>query len=246
MDHTEAVRLKAAEKYVLRELTPTQMEEYEEHFFDCAQCMLDIKFATAFADASREHFRKHPVNEEELIPVQAPATGRWFRWPKLAFAFGVPVFAALLLFVGYQTLRTTKSIPQVANSPSQVPLLVASTQGSGESFQLHGIARGAQTEENADRVAIHSGQSFDLKFDFIPAHTFSQYIGQLQDEAGRRVLEVSLSGDLANKEVHVPVSAGALPAGKYKLVIAGDPAATGKFQPNNETARYTFTVAILP
>jgi len=37
MDHTEALRLQAAEKYALKELSPSLMEEYEEHFFDCAE-----------------------------------------------------------------------------------------------------------------------------------------------------------------------------------------------------------------
>jgi hypothetical protein len=60
------------------------------------------------------------------------------------------------------------------------------------------------------------------------------------------MLEISLAGDLATKEVHVPISAGSLHAGEYKLVIAGDPSATGKFQPDHETARFSFTVEILP
>jgi hypothetical protein len=35
MDHLEAKRIQAAEKYVLGELTPALRDEYEEHYFDC-------------------------------------------------------------------------------------------------------------------------------------------------------------------------------------------------------------------
>jgi anti-sigma factor RsiW len=243
MDHAEALRLEAAEKYVLKELSPTQMEEYEAHFFDCAECLRDIKAATAFADAAREHFRQHPV--QELVPQQAPASAGWRAWLKPAFA--VPVLAAVLVFVGYQALETSQKLPQQsADSSTQGPLLVASLQSHGESFQLHGLARGEQGAENADCISVHAAQSVDLKFDFLPAQSFSQYIGRLQDESGRRVLGVSFSGDLARREVHIPVPAGALHAGKYVLVIAGDPSASGKFLPKNESARFHFMVEVLP
>ncbi len=43
MDHNEAIQLQAAVKYVLGELSPVQRDDYEEHYFDCAECAIDIK-----------------------------------------------------------------------------------------------------------------------------------------------------------------------------------------------------------
>lgn len=57
MDHTEAVRLQAAEKYLLGELLNSQYEEYEEHYFDCMYCAEDIKAAVAFMENARQIFR---------------------------------------------------------------------------------------------------------------------------------------------------------------------------------------------
>jgi anti-sigma factor RsiW len=50
MDHREAIRLQAAERYVLGELTKDLRDEYEEHYFDCAECAADVKATAAFVD----------------------------------------------------------------------------------------------------------------------------------------------------------------------------------------------------
>jgi anti-sigma factor RsiW len=60
MDHNEALRMQAAAKYVLGELSPVLREEYEEHFFDCTACALDVKAATDFLNIAREVLRQRP------------------------------------------------------------------------------------------------------------------------------------------------------------------------------------------
>jgi len=57
MDHIEAVRLQAAERYLLGEMQNSQSEEYEEHYFDCADCAEDIQDAVAFMEGARQVFR---------------------------------------------------------------------------------------------------------------------------------------------------------------------------------------------
>src|SRR5216683_3854089 len=109
MDHTEAVQQQAAIRYVLGELPRAQRDAYEEHYFDCAECAIDIKALATFADTARETMllegRKFVVTD----PV--PARARWFAWLKPIVA--VPAFAALLLIIGYQN---TITIPQARNS----------------------------------------------------------------------------------------------------------------------------------
>ncbi len=53
MDHDEALQLQAAEKYVLGELPPSQRDEFEEHFFECQECALDVKATAGFVDNVR-------------------------------------------------------------------------------------------------------------------------------------------------------------------------------------------------
>jgi len=60
MDHNEAVRMHAAEKYILGELSPVLREEYEEHFFACVACALEVKAAAAFVDNACDVLRQRP------------------------------------------------------------------------------------------------------------------------------------------------------------------------------------------
>src|SRR5271167_1399409 len=138
MDHNEAVRLQAVEKYLLRELPPAQLEEYEEHYFDCPACAEDLKTAVAFMESTRQVFREEvtqTANSKRLVP----STGGWFGWLRPAFA--VPVFAALLLFIGYQNGVT---IPKLKQSLARIPVaevvksfsvLSSASRGEGSSPQ---------------------------------------------------------------------------------------------------------------
>ena len=57
MDHNEALRLQAAEKYVLGELPPPLRDEFEAHFFECQECAQDVIATAAFVDNARAVWR---------------------------------------------------------------------------------------------------------------------------------------------------------------------------------------------
>ncbi len=42
MDHSEATRTMASEKYLLDELSDEARDSFEEHFFDCRVCAADV------------------------------------------------------------------------------------------------------------------------------------------------------------------------------------------------------------
>ena len=44
MDHSEAVRLMATERYLLGEMSPDVREAFEGHLFECEECALDVVF----------------------------------------------------------------------------------------------------------------------------------------------------------------------------------------------------------
>src|SRR5712692_4586036 len=118
MDHNEAIRLQAGVMYVLGELSQVQREEYEEHYFDCAECAIDLKALATFADTTREVLRQEKVNSFAKDPV--PVRGGWLRWFQPVVA--VPALAALLLIIAYQN---TVTIPRARE---------ASTQSAGQLF----------------------------------------------------------------------------------------------------------------
>ena len=43
MSHDEAVAGMMADKYLLRELPEQQRDEFEAHYFDCADCADDVR-----------------------------------------------------------------------------------------------------------------------------------------------------------------------------------------------------------
>ncbi len=230
MDHNDAIQLQAAVKYVLGELSAVQREEYEEHYFDCPECAIDLKAAVAFVDTTREVLRQEKASSSAKDPV--PARGGWFSWLRPIIA--VPAFAALLLAVAYQNIITIPRAKQAA------------TQSAAQLFTSSFSLQMANTRGGEEvKVQVHPKESFALDFDFTPSRTFESYVCQLQDESGRSVLQVSIPGSSANKEAHLVVPGGLVRPGKYTLVFAGAPVSEGQ-PPRDEVLRLDFAIEILP
>ena len=64
MNHDQAIREQAVERYLLGELAEDARARFEEHFFDCAICAADLKTGAIFVDALRA--------ERSLLPRQQP------------------------------------------------------------------------------------------------------------------------------------------------------------------------------
>ena len=237
MDHSEAVRLSAAEKYLSGELTEALRDQFEEHYFDCLECANDLKALTTFRAASRMVF------EEEVaakVPRQLPETERagWLSWLRPLVA--VPAIAALAAVLVFQNIVT---IPELKQRSATAPL----AEAYGSSFRLRGTTRG----ESISTVSVHPNESFALDFDFIPAQVFASYQGLLLDDAGVSALTFHVPADLANREVHMAIPAGLLRAGKYNLVFNGvrdveGRLASGSALGGNEVQRIAFAVQFRP
>lgn len=213
MNHNEAKQLQAAEKYLLGELSLAQREEYEEHYFDCAECAVDLKAMAVFADNAREVLRQEKANS--MVTGRAPVQGGWFNWLRPIVA--VPAFAALLLVIIYQnTVTIPRAKEEVAHGAAQFFT-------SSFSLQMANTRGGEEV-----KVQIHPNEGFGLDFDFIPSRSFESYVCQLQDESGRSLWEVNVPGSSANKEAHVSVPAELVRPGKYSLVFFGAPVSQGQ------------------
>ena len=229
MDHNEAVRLHAAEKYVLGEFPQNLRDDFEEHFFDCAECALDMKAAAVFFDTTREVLRHEPEKSVEKHSV--PALDRWFGWLRPIIA--VPAFAVLLLAITYQNSVT-------------IPLAKeAATRNAGQLFTTSISLQAANTRGGEEiKAQVRPNESFAIDFDFTPARPFESYVCQLQDEAGRSLLQVSIPGSSTNREVHLVVPGGLVRPGKYHLVFSGDPTSSGQIS-KDEVLRLAFALEFL-
>lgn len=232
MNHAEAVREMAAERYLLNELTPEVRDAFEEHMFDCPQCALDVRAGAAFVDEARAQLPQivagSPVAKN---PVAAREQGRqWFAWLRPAFA--VPVMAALLIVVGYQNLVTLPALHKSATQPHIVPLA-----------QLYGATRGVT------RILISADRAYGiaLPVDLSPEPSVGNYATfsfELGDPQGKLTWEGSVpasaqtsSGDL---QLSVVVPGGVLENGTYTMAVYGI-TANGQ---RTMVARYVFDVAL--
>jgi len=234
MDHNEAIQLQAAVKYVLGELSQVQRDEYEEHYFDCAECAIDIKALATFADTTREVLRQEKADQfaKDLVPARSG----WLRWLQPVAA--VPAFAALLLIIAYQNAVT---IPQLKDVPSRA---VPEVYGQTFLIQPSDTRRGNETPVNETPLEVRPNEGFLLQLDFIPSSTFPSYLCQLRDESGRVLQQVAVPADKAKQELHLPVPAGLLShPGKYSVVFLGAGSATEKAVNDSKLQYFTFNVA---
>ena len=225
MDHLEAKRLHAAEKYVLGELPADQRDAYEEHYFDCAECAEDVKATLTFITAGREVFREEPA---PVAPKELAPRSRWTSWFRPMIA--IPAMAVLLLAIGYYS-RTSKPQIGVITAPGQTIL-------SSPSFGLRG---GDRLENEKTVVQVHGNDSLQLHFDFVPSQVqnFSSYTGELRDSASRALLQFDIPPDRVNKEVNLIVPSGLLRPGDYTLTVFGrDSSSAAKIS----VAKFSFAV----
>jgi hypothetical protein len=131
MNHSEAVKEMAAERYLLDELSPDVRDAFEEHMFDCPECALDVRSGSTFIGEAKIQLPEIRLGSPAAKPIALPRQKdkQWFSWLRPAFA--VPAMAALLLVVGYQNLITLPALHKAASQPRvmQVAPLYGATRG---------------------------------------------------------------------------------------------------------------------
>jgi hypothetical protein len=204
MDHEEALREKATERYLLNELDPNLRDQFEEHLFDCQECALDVRAAAMFVEQSKTVLSEAPQAHTVRVPVVVPVKPPWFAWLRPALV--VPVLAVLLVVVAYQNLVTYPLLKEAANKPQVLPWasINISTRGT-----------------NAPPVAVAPGKGFLLFVRIPPENAYSRYTADLYNPAGK--LEWSLTIPAASAEDSWPVQVPAAnrESGIYTLRVHG-------------------------
>lgn len=240
MDHSEAVRLQAAEKYVLGELQGAVRDEYEEHYFGCLECAADLKATAAFAAMSRIAFREDvvvaPAGDRSRQAVPAPSWFERFRWAVV----GVPAFASLALIavVGYQS---TVTIPKLRNEAS---LAAANTYNQPLELGSSAMRRGGEPV-NATPYLIDPRQGFTLTFDFTPpTPRQAAYVCQFKDASGRLLLQVPISNDKIDQTGTLAIPGGLVTTpGKYEIAFLGADPASGLPTQTSSASSFAITIA---
>ncbi len=217
MDHEGAVQTGAVERYVLGEMKPEERELFEEHYFECENCALDVRAATVFAANARALAREEAGKRTE-VPNRS-----WRGWFQPAWA---PAFAMLLLgVVGYQSLI---SIPRLnreiasATAPRQVRVATLTGQARGKA---------APVERSGSEPLL-------LVFDLAPGTVFEKYSVELLNASGGRVAEIPITAPAPGESLNILAPDEKMEPGKYTMVVRGQGNSGGSA--NVEVDRYSF------
>jgi hypothetical protein len=205
MDHKDALRLNATERYLLNELDPDQLDQFEEHLFDCQECALDLRATAMLVEQGKTILAEPATAVQERRTTHSNKS--WFAWLRPAFA--VPAMALLLLIVGYQNVVELPATRSKAALPEIMP-----------SVTMNIATRGGDVPV----VPARQGQDFALLIDLPPDGAFSTYIADLYNPAGRIEWSLEIPADaVANDSLSVRVPGTDRPGGAYILAVRGVP-----------------------
>ena len=239
MEHREALELMAAEKYILDEFPPELRDEFEEHMFGCRECALDVWMTSAFVEQSKKALAPEKVvpeaAPEKLVAHPLPEKPRRLAWlpPVLRPAFAVPVFAFLLVVIGYQAFVERPALRNTI-ADLQKPAVLSSA------YLSSGMARG----EKEPVVNAIAGQPFVLFVDIPTNRRFAQYLTEMLSPAGATLWSLKVPAEViesAHDTVPLRVASPTRQSGEYVVVVDG--LAAGSAQ-GHEIARYAFNLRL--
>jgi hypothetical protein len=214
MEHQEAVRQMAVEKYLLNELTPTVRDEFEAHFFDCQECAADLRATSAFLDEAKKQLGVAPQ------PVAKPVGKSWIA-ALFRPAFVSPVFASLLLVIAYQNFIAPGGASGFKN-PEVLPSVSL----------VGGNSRGGTLSS----VTVADGKPILVSLDVPTQDQYSSYEIALTSPAGAALWRLPISAEQAKDTVSVRIPTAHWVAGEYRLIVYGH----GPGTEAADLARYRF------
>jgi hypothetical protein len=205
MEHDDAIRSHAAERYAAHELSPAEQDAFEGHFFDCQECADEVRFELTFTANVRAVSREQRA-ERQPAP-EPPRATFWEKWrdrlrlrPALAFSFAANFvlaagFGYVVLTGTHESARPRFTQPYFAPGP---------THGAGD---VHAIPAGET--------------SYIVRFP-APSAASQSYSYEVLDANGKRESSGSLPAPASGEDsLYLQIPLDRLPAGVHTLVVRG-------------------------
>jgi len=203
MNHEDAIREMAVEKYLLGELTGDPRNAFEEHLFECQLCSADLTSGVTLLEGARRELAAS-------LREGTTQAKRWFLPAWLSPVWMLPAMVACLVLLVYQSAVVVPGMrKQLAetNAPAVLNTLVLAD----------GQARGAELP----KVTAPKGGSFLLAID-IPASTdYASYLCVLYSPDGNKVWSGNVTVEQAKDAVQIQVPSAITKPGVNALVING-------------------------
>lgn len=228
MNHSDAVREMAVERYLLGELSGATLDRFEEHLFECQECTGELKAGVAFIEATRVEL-SNPLG---IPSSKADPVASWFNKLLAPWVLG-PALAACLLVIATQTLvlmpRMRQELAQ-AQTPAVLNNLVLASAG----------ARG----DGVPEITAPQHGSFLLSVDFPGRTGFTSYECSLYSPSGRLVWQTAITPQQAADAVLIRVPADITTDGLNTLLIQGSTSNASSNAKLVDLTRYAFQVKI--
>jgi len=204
MNHETAIKIQAAERYVLDEFSPEERTDFEEHYFECAECADDVRAASILAANA-----KVAIAEDEahaLAALRSPGRSKWrLSWGLVASA---ALNLLLLAGIGLQGLRLDSRKAPASSMDAQF-------------YQSFGVPAASRAEMKTLQVRAGS-RFFGARFDLMAGQHFDSYEYQILDAAGAVRSGQSVKAPAANdSELQLAVPIASLTPGEYVFVLLG-------------------------
>lgn len=208
MDHEVVARQQMTERYLLDELDPPERAEFEEHFFECRACALDVRVGALFVSQSKVELAEEPISRGLPAPPTVPVTSASFAWLRLTFA--VPAIALLLVVLGYQNLVMYPQLRHALNRPQVLPFASVNVGTWGAS---------------GNAITTGSGEAFLLFVRIPPDGSYANYSADFYNPAGKLEWSLTIPAVASQDQWPVEVPGGNREPGTYRLAVRGVTAA---------------------
>jgi anti-sigma factor RsiW len=197
MDHQDAIRTQAAERYLLDEMSEAERHEFESHYFDCVPCAADVREGAMMADAVKTSNQTAAV-----LPFVAPAA----RAPRPASQWLSIAAAGLLAIVaGYQALVVIPGLRDSSGAQALTPVV------------LRSVSRGDLPVVPRPAPNALVSLAMDVNIDPMPA----DLVYTLKSADGRELLTGPAPIPQPGSPLLLVVPGRTLAAGRYEIQLRG-------------------------
>jgi hypothetical protein len=228
MNHQEALREMAVERYLLGELSGASLDSFEEHLFECSECAMDVKSGVTFIDVARTELSA----PRRVTGPRPESARRWTSWLTNPWILA-PALAACLVILAFQTFVLQPRIRlQVAQAQAPAvlnPLILANAGARGDSVP--------------EIVAPEHG-SFVISLDIPTTGGYSSYPCSLFAPDGSLLWKTTITPEQARDALLINMPTDRVKEGLNTFLIQGSSTGAGPNGTLEVLARYKFRVKL--
>jgi hypothetical protein len=228
MNHQEALREMAVERYLLGELSGASLDSFEEHLFECSECAVDVKSGVTFIDVARTELsapRREPASR-----LESPR--RWASWLTSPWVLA-PALATCLFALSFQTFivqpRMKLEVARAQTPAILNPLVLANAGARGDSIP--------------EVVAPEHG-SFVISLDVPSTGDFSSYLCSLYAPDGSLLWQTTITPEQARDALLINIPTSKTKEGLNTFLIQGLPTSESSGGTLKDLAKYRFQLKV--